>query len=185
MDFHQLVRPSPAFLYQLGSFFCNSPNPAIWTKFIDDSKAKFGPCPPNFNCLPVIQKASQTNICFCTSIQIPLFQNFEDKAHYIDTEVEPWWIKYLNENFLFVAYLADERTLAADHREKGRTYDDNLGAPEENCLVKKWNRKWDSLPTQPITFDLHVKTVPNYKIKAVRMSRQHGSAIVSIFDEGV
>ena len=89
---------------------------------------------------------------------------------------------------MFVAYLADERTLAMDHREKGRTYADSIGAPEwvRNQIVERWDSGWSSnrLPTSPYTLDLHLRSVPQYKLDAVRMLKRQGFALIN-FVEGL
>ena len=50
--------------------------------------------------------------------------------------MENWWVKFLNEQFLFTLYLSDERALALDHRERGRTFAESRGAPPDSELVQ-------------------------------------------------
>ena len=75
-----------------------------------------------------------------------------------------------------------------DHREKGRTYADSIGAPEwvRNRIVDRWDSGWSShqMPTSPYTLDLHLRSVPQYKLDAVRMVKHQGFALIN-FVEGL
>ena len=173
VNLYKLVRPNQVFLYQAATFFCSSPNPNHWTNFIKENKNEFGPCPSNFDCSNFFKEINSK-------------QGNGDSSHYKETEVELYWLRYFDQKYLFVAYLADERTMAVDHREKGRTYDNSVGAPKNNEIVQHWSERWESnlMPSLPLTLDIRLQEVSNYKVQAVQMSKQNGLAVLNIV-EGV
>ena len=81
-----------------------------------------------------------------------------------------------------MAYLADMKSMAVDHREQGKTYEKSQGAPNNSEIAENWSKRWSSsyLPEDPITLDLRLQEIPQYKLKAIIMVKQNGVAVVNI-----
>ena len=103
VDLVSLVQPSPLFLYSLPGFFCQSPHPAHWAAFMQQFSAQFGPCPPDTVCIARADRVT-------------------GEVEADTTAVEPWWVHYFQQHYLFSLYLAHPATLGLDWREAGKHY---------------------------------------------------------------
>ena len=147
------------FLYRLPALFANSPHPLHWHRFITDYGHQLGPCPPGIHCCGEEGDCKEK-------------EDEKETQHYQDQDVEPWMLKYNLDKDLFTLYMADENTMALDHREEGHHYQNSFGP--EHSKVEKWNIAWNwrQLPEKPARLDLWLKggillsnSTPNLQIQ--------------------
>ena len=144
----------PVFMYEVPASLVASHHPYHWNTFITKHGASMSSCIPSMS-----------------------LDNCAKNTW------EPAWLTFCLKHNLLTLYMANNRSLAVDHREQGYHHQGDLG--KDSLAVREWDNNWnkENLPVSPPLLDISLKQLSQLDHTAKKLAKKYGSFSITIITQ--